>query len=72
MGRIGQAVAQRVSGFDMNVLYHDAYRQPEAEARLGVEYRPLDDLLRESDYVTLHVNLTDDTRGMMDARPLRS
>jgi glyoxylate reductase len=68
MGRIGQAVAQRASGFNMKVLYHDVYRQHEAEARLGVEYRPLEELLRESDYVSLHVNLTAETRGLMDAQ----
>jgi glyoxylate reductase len=66
MGRIGQAVAQRASGFEMKVLYHDTVRQQEAEARLGVEYRPLEEVLRESDYVSLHVNLTEETRGMMD------
>jgi glyoxylate reductase len=68
LGRIGRAVAQRASGFAMRVLYYDAERQPEAEAELGVEYRALDDLLRESDYVSLHVSLTDETRGMLDAR----
>jgi glyoxylate reductase len=67
MGRIGQAVAQRASGFEMKVLYYDAVRQHEAEARLGVEYRTLEEVLRESDYVSLHVNLTQETRGLMNA-----
>jgi glyoxylate reductase len=67
MGRIGEAVAQRASGFKMKVLYYDAVRQHEAEARLGVEYRPLEEVLRESDYVSLHVNLTDETQGLMNA-----
>jgi glyoxylate reductase len=67
LGRIGQALAQRASGFAMKVLYYDVVRQPELEARMGVEYRPFEDLLRESDYVSLHVSLTDETRGLMDA-----
>jgi glyoxylate reductase len=70
MGRIGQAVAKRARGFDMNVLYHNRSRAPEVEAQLGVEYRDFDRLLRESDYLSLHVNLTEETRGLVDARAL--
>ena len=70
LGRIGQAVAKRARGFEMRLLYHDSTRQPEAEAALGVEYRPFEDLLRESDYVTLHVNLTEETHGLIDAQAL--
>ena len=69
MGRIGQAVAQRASGFEMKVLYYDTVRQQEAEARLGVEYRPLEEVLRESDYVSLHVNLI--RLGRTYCRPAR-
>ena len=68
MGRIGQALARRARGFDMKVLYYDAVRQAEAEAELGVEYRTLEDLMRESDFVSLHVSLTEETTGLMDAR----
>lgn len=68
LGRIGQAVARRARGFGMKVLYHDAARQPEAEAELGLEYRSLDDLLRESDFVSLHTTLTDETQGLIGAR----
>jgi lactate dehydrogenase-like 2-hydroxyacid dehydrogenase len=70
LGRIGKAVAQRASGFAMKVLYHDTVRQPEVEDELGVAYRELDDLLREADYVSLHVSLTEETRGLIDARAL--
>jgi glyoxylate reductase len=70
LGRIGQAVARRARGFDMRVLYHDTVRQPEVEAELGVEYRALDDLLRESDFVSLHTVLTDETQGLIGARAL--
>ena len=70
LGRIGQALARRARGFDMTVLYHDVARNTEAEAELGVEYRPLDDLLRESDFISLHVSLTDETEGLIDGDKL--
>lgn len=70
LGRIGLAVAKRARGFGMRVLYHDTLRRPDAETTLGVEYRELDDLLRESDYVSLHVNLSDETRHLIDTRAL--
>ena len=70
LGRIGRALARRASGFDMTVLYHDAVRQPEAEAELGVEYRSLEDLLRESDFVSLHISLTEDTERLINAQKL--
>lgn len=67
-GRIGQAVAKRARGFDMKILYHDANRIFEAEAAYNAEYRPLDDLLREADFISLHTNLTPETRGLINAR----
>ena len=60
-----RAMARRARGFDMQVLYYDLARQP-AEAELGVEFCPLEELLRRSDFVSLHVNLTAQTR-----RPIR-
>ncbi len=70
LGRIGQAVARRAQGFEMRVLYHDRGRDPEAEARLGVEFAPLDDLLRAADFVTLHVPLTPETHHLIGAAQL--
>ncbi len=67
-GRIGQSVARRARGFEMRVLYYDAQRYSDAERDLGAEYRPLDDLLREADFVTLHVALTPETHRMIGAR----
>ena len=67
LGRIGQAVAKRARGFEMRLLYYDNNRLPEVEAELGVEYRSFEDLLREADYVSLHVNLTEETQGLIDA-----
>jgi glyoxylate reductase len=70
-GRIGQAVARRAQGFDMKVLYHDAFPDEEAAARLGTEYRCLDDLLREADFVTLHVPLLPETYHLIGERQLQ-
>jgi glyoxylate reductase len=67
MGRIGQALAKRAAGFDMRILYFSRQRKPELEAAYGAEFVDLDALLQESDYISLHVNLTEETRGMIDA-----
>ena len=70
-GRIGQAVARRAAGFGMTVLYHDPVRLPaDVTEPLAAEYVELDDLLRRSDFVSLHVNLTDETRGLINAERL--
>ena len=72
MGRIGQAVARRAKGFAMRVIYHDARRAPEAlERELGLELVSAEQLLRESDFVSLHVPLTAETRHLIGARELR-
>jgi glyoxylate reductase len=66
LGRIGQAVARRAVGFELRVLYTQRTR---VESELG-EFRELDALLAESDVVTIHVPLTPETRGLVDARRL--
>jgi glyoxylate reductase len=66
LGRIGQAVARRAVGFELRVLYTQRSR---SDAGLA-EYRELDELLRESDVVTIHAPLTTETRGLLDARRL--
>ena len=71
MGRIGRAVARRARGFGMRILYHNRRRDGAAERELGATYAELDDLLRESDFVTLHAALNADTRGLIGARELR-
>jgi phosphoglycerate dehydrogenase-like enzyme len=72
MGRIGQEVARRLRPFEPGqILYFDPVRlSAERERALGVAYRPLDDLLRAADVVTLHVPLSDRTRHLIDARAL--
>jgi len=70
-GRIGRAVARRASGFQMKVLYTDAIRAPlDVENELKAEYRDLNSVLADSDFVSLHVPLTGDTRGMFDVAKL--
>jgi glyoxylate reductase len=70
MGRIGAEVAKRARGFDMRILYHSRTRKPELERDLGIEPVALDDLLRQSDFVSIHTPLTEETRGLIGAREL--
>ncbi|HEY4685799.1 MAG TPA: D-glycerate dehydrogenase [Dehalococcoidia bacterium] len=70
LGAIGLAVARRARGFGMPLLYWSRHRKPEVEAELGVQWRSLDDLLRQADFVSLHVALTPETRNLMGAREL--
>jgi glyoxylate reductase len=71
-GRIGQAVARRAKGFGMRVVYADAYRLPlEVEAETGATRLELNDLLEEADFVSIHTNLTADTRHLFDAEAFK-
>ncbi len=68
-GRIGQAVAKRAGGFSMRVLYYDTRRAaPEVESALNAKFVPFDELLRESDYVSVHTVLDEGTRHLLDDR----
>jgi lactate dehydrogenase-like 2-hydroxyacid dehydrogenase len=70
-GRIGQAVARRARGFGMRILYHDPHRvSPAVEAEYRAEYRTLEGILPESDFVSLHVNLSPQTKGLINAERL--
>jgi glyoxylate reductase len=66
LGRIGSMVARRAKGYNMTVLYNKRNPDPEAEKELGVQFSSLDDLLAKSDFVSLHVPLTEETRHMMN------
>ncbi|MBT8136223.1 MAG: D-glycerate dehydrogenase, partial [Gammaproteobacteria bacterium] len=71
LGRIGQAVARRASGFDMRVIYHDTQRAAqEVEQELGLNYAGKEELLRAADFVSVHVPLTDDTHHYVGADEL--
>jgi glyoxylate reductase len=67
-GRIGRAVARRALGFHMKVIYTDAVKAPAEVAKsLNVEYRDMNALLAESDFISLHVPLIPETRGLFDS-----
>jgi glyoxylate reductase len=67
-GRIGRSVARRASGFQMKVIYTDAVRvSEEVEKSLNAEFRDMNSLLAEADFVSLHVPLLPETRGLFDA-----
>jgi lactate dehydrogenase-like 2-hydroxyacid dehydrogenase len=70
LGKIGQAVARRAHGFGLRLVYHDIAPKPKLETELGARYLPLDDLLRQADFITLHVPLLPSTRHLIDSRAL--
>jgi len=71
-GRIGKAVAKRAQGFSMRTLYWTPRRKPEAEEReAGLTYVPYDQLLSESDFVSVHAPLTAETRHLVGERELK-
>lgn len=71
-GRIGKLVAQRASGFEMKVLYYDVYRlPPEDEAKYHLTYLPLDDILRQSDFVSVHTPYMPSTHHLIGTRELQ-
>jgi glyoxylate reductase len=72
MGRIGYALAKRCrGGWDMNVLYYDVHPSERAEQDLGARRVDLDELLRRSDFVSVHTDLNEQTRGLFNAERFR-
>lgn len=65
VGRVGSNVAKRLQAFNMKTIGYDPYIPQERGKQLGVELVDLDTLLKESDYITLHTPLTDETRGLI-------
>jgi glyoxylate reductase len=70
-GRIGSAVARRAVGFGMRICYFDEYPNERLERELGARRVAMEDLLRESDVVSIHLPLSDDTRHLFDEQRLR-
>ena len=68
LGRIGAAMARRAKGFNMRLLYYDVIRQKQYENELGIEYASLDKVLAESDFITIHTNLTPETHHLIGAK----
>ena len=69
-GLIGREVIKRLAGFEPRILAYDIVQSPEMAERYGVEYVSLDELLRQSDVITLHAPLLPETRGLIDAEAL--
>jgi phosphoglycerate dehydrogenase-like enzyme len=63
-------MAKRARGFDMKILYTGRSQNPRAEAETGAEYRTLNDLLRQSDFISLHTSLNAETRNLIGPREL--
>ncbi|MDP6620311.1 MAG: D-glycerate dehydrogenase, partial [Nitrospinota bacterium] len=73
LGRIGQSVARRAQGFDMKVIYYDAFRQkPSVEKKLGVQYKRFDTVIKQSDIITVHTPLMKETVHLINAKILRA
>jgi glyoxylate reductase len=70
LGRIGEAVVHRAKGFSMEILYTGRSRKEEAEREFGARYLELDELLQESDFVSIHTPLTDETQHLIGAAEL--
>ena len=71
-GRIGKLVARRSSGFDMKVLYYDVYRMsPEDEATYNMTYVPMEDVLRQSDFISVHTPYMPSTHHLIGERELK-
>ena len=71
LGRIGRMVAKRAAAFGMRCIAHDPFVAEESALRVGVEMRSLEDLMAESDFVTLHLARTPETIGLLDAEMLK-
>jgi len=72
LGRIGYEVAKRcVKGFDMRLIYHDIHRNEKAERELGAKRKSLEEVMRESDFVSIHLPLTPQTRRLIREEHLR-
>jgi len=70
LGNVGSEVARRVQGFQMRVLGYDPYVSPEHARNLRVELVPLDQIIREADFITLHLPLTPQSKNMIGAKEL--
>lgn len=71
LGRIGAAIAKRAKGFNMKILYYDVVRRPEVEEELGIRYRELEAILKESDFITVNVPLLKSTHHLINEEKLK-
>jgi glyoxylate reductase len=71
LGEIGTLVAKRARGFDMQVIYYSKTRKRQMESELDITFVPLEELLRRSDFVSIHVSLNKDSFHMMDESKIK-
>jgi len=71
LGRIGVLVAQRLSAFGVKLIAYDPYVQPARAAQIGVRLVPLEELMRESDFITVHLPKTPETAGLIGEEQLK-
>ncbi|MDA4135635.1 MAG: D-glycerate dehydrogenase [Thaumarchaeota archaeon] len=71
LGRIGIAVAKRAKGFGMKIIYYDAFRNEEAEKTLGIEFKLKEDVIKEADYLSVHVPLLPETKNSISTEELK-
>lgn len=71
LGRIGAAIAKRAKGFNMKILYYDVVRRPEVEEELGIMFRELMTILKESDFITVNVPLLKSTHHLINEERLK-
>lgn len=71
LGRIGQAIAKRAKGFDMEVLYHNRSRNKEAEESVGAEYCSFEELIQHADFIVSVVPLSEETHHLFDTAAFR-
>lgn len=71
LGRIGSRVAEFARAFGMRVVYYDVVRRRDVEEGMGVEYKPLEELLSESDFISVHTPLTEETKHLINYERLK-
>jgi len=71
LGRIGAAVARRAKGFNMQLIYYDAVRNEKLERELGITFVSFENLLKQSDYISIHVPLLASTHHMMGEKEFK-
>lgn len=72
LGLIGKKVAARAAGFGMNILAFDVMRDEEFAKKMNLSYLPIDDILKQADYITIHVPLNATTRNLISKKELES
>lgn len=70
MGNIGKLLAKLVTGFDMNVIAYDPFQNPALEEQYGFKYVSLEQLIEESDFISVHVPLSEETRDMISTKEI--